>query len=305
MTPLVSVCMITYNHEDFIEEAILGIINQKTSFPFELVISDDASTDRTNEKILEVTKDLPEHITLKYFHQNPNLGMYPNFEFVLNQAEGKYIAICEGDDYWVDTEKLQKQVDFLEQNTNYNLVTAYVRQYSERDRKFVEPQNLESFAFTYKEMLIKNHCATCTTMIRNFISKENPLTLIPNLGGDFQLWMRALGKKGKGMKMDQVLAVYRRHENSATGERNKKLKSYTFIENMVKEKIRIAESWNAYFDNDATAELLKQKTIMYKSLAKVSLKRNKFSKFYVYYFRYMKCKLTSTKNVSKNTIYID
>ncbi len=300
MLPTVSVCMISYNHEDFIEEAILGIIKQKTSFPFELIISDDASKDTTNEKIFEVTKDLPEHITLKYFRQNPNLGMFPNFEFVLNQCDGTYIAICEGDDYWIDVYKLQKQVDFLDQNFDYNLITGYVRQYSERDLKFVEPQNLISFTFTYKDMLLKNHCTTCTTMIRNFISKDNPLVLILDLGGDFQLWMKALGKNGKAMKMDQVLAVYRRHENSATGERNKKLKSYAYFENMVKENIRIAEVWDAYFDNEASYYVLKHKATIYKKFAKVSINRKKYKEFFLYYFLYLIYKLSSKINFSNN-----
>ena len=288
MVTILSVCMISYNHEDFIEKAIMGIINQETSFPFELIISDDASQDGTNEKILNVTKNLPDHITLKYFHQSPNLGMYPNFEFALNQCEGRYVAVCEGDDYWIDNKKLQKQVNFLEENLEYNLITGYVRQYSEPEEKFVEPQNIKSFSFTYKDMLVKNHCSTCTTMIRNFISKENPLQLIPNKGADFQLWMKALGKYKKGMKLEEVLAVYRRHSNSATGIRNEKLNSYTFFVNMVKEKLRIADFWNSYFGNEANKDILKLRVNMYLKLAKVSLERNKYLGFLLYYSYYWK-----------------
>jgi glycosyltransferase involved in cell wall biosynthesis len=283
--------MITYNHEDFVEEAVLSIFKQKTSFPFELVISDDASTDKTNEKILEVTKDLPEHITLKYFHQNPNLGMYPNFEFVLNQSEGKYIAICEGDDYWIDDEKLQKQVDFLEQNSDYNLITGHVRQYSESDKNFVEPQNLKSFTFTYKDMIVKNHCATCTTMYRNFVPQDGHFRLIPEMGGDGQLWIRALGKHGKGKKMAVVFAVYRRHENSATGIRNKKLHDFNFFKTKALEKIRKAEFWNRYFDNEATQYVTKLKINIYKTLAKVSYDNYRYGYLFLYYSFYLKYKL--------------
>lgn len=299
MVPAVSVCMISFNHEDFIEEAILSIIKQKTTFPFELIISDDASIDTTNEKILKVTKDFPEHISLKYVKQNPNLGMYPNFEFAINASSGKYIAICEGDDYWIDELKLQKQVDFLELHLDYNLITGYARQYSETNGTFVDPQELKSFTFTYKDMLIKNHCTTCTTMIRNFIEKEKPLKLIPNLGGDFQLWMRALGKTGKAMKFDEVLAVYRRHENSATGVRNKKLSSYSYFVTMAMNKIANAEVWNDYFDNEASDYILRLKVGVYKKLVKVSYSRRKMRGFFLYYYHYRKSqfllKLTASK----------
>lgn len=291
MTPILSVCMISYNHEEFIKEAILGIINQKTSFPFELVISDDASTDATHDSILEVTKNLHEHITLNYFRQDPNLGMYPNFEFALNQCQGKYVALCEGDDYWIDVNKLQKQVTFLEAHPDYNLVTAYVRQYFEIDDRFVDQQPLDAFTFDYKDMLIKNHCSTCTTMYRNFIGENDTLKLLPDMGGDGQLWMRALGKHGKAKKMAEVFAVYRRHDNSATGIRNKKLHDFNFFKAKALEKIRKAEFWNQYFDNEASYSLLKLKVNIYKKLIQVSYDRQKYSSFFLYFGYFLKYKL--------------
>ncbi|MEZ4802527.1 MAG: glycosyltransferase [Gelidibacter sp.] len=291
MNSILSVCLISYNHEDFIEDALKGIIYQKTSFPFELVISDDASGDRTNEIILKVTENIPQHVTLKYFHHKQNLGMYANFEFALNACSGEYIAVCEGDDYWIEDEKLQMQLQFLNENPDYNLITAHVRQYFQNDGKFVEPHHLKAFTFDYKDMIVKNHCSTCTTMFRNFIKNEGPMEFIPKLGCDFQIWMRALGKRGKGIKLDVVFAVYRRHENSATGLRNKKLSSYSYFENMVKEKIRIAESWNHYFGCEASDSVLRLKVNLYKSLAKVSYNRNKFFGLLFYYFQYRKSQL--------------
>lgn len=105
---MLSVCMISYNHKNFIEEAIKGVVKQITSFPFELIISDDASTDRTNETILEATQNLPDYITLRYFPQETNLGMINNVEFALNACNDNYIAVCEGDDYWVGSNKNTK-----------------------------------------------------------------------------------------------------------------------------------------------------------------------------------------------------
>ena len=123
-TPIVSVCCITYNHKDYIKETIEGFLMQKINFPIEIIIHDDASTDGTTE------------ILKKYAEQNPNLiipliqkeNQFSKKEgsifgrFVFPKAKGKYIAMCEGDDYWIDPLKLQKQVDFLEENRGYSMV---------------------------------------------------------------------------------------------------------------------------------------------------------------------------------------
>jgi len=118
--PLVSVCCITYNHEQFIGKAIESIINQKTSFYFELIIGEDFSSDNTGmicQKYKELYSD-----KIKLIRSKKNIGMSDNFTQVLSSCTGKYIAICEGDDYWSDLNKLQKQVEFLEKNEEYGLV---------------------------------------------------------------------------------------------------------------------------------------------------------------------------------------
>ena len=114
--PLLSILMITYNHESYIEQAIKGVFSQKVNFPVEFVISNDCSTDKTHQKIEEILKDSPENFTIKYYNHTENLGMMENFIFSLKQCHGKYIALCEGDDYWIDNNKLQKQVNFLAAN---------------------------------------------------------------------------------------------------------------------------------------------------------------------------------------------
>ena len=114
---MVSVCMITYNHEPFIWEAIEGVLMQQTNFPFELVIGEDCSTDRTRAICEEYAENHPEIIRL--LPSEKNLGMMPNFIRTLQSGTGKYIALCEGDDYWTDPMKLQKQVEFLEGNEEY------------------------------------------------------------------------------------------------------------------------------------------------------------------------------------------
>lgn len=117
--PLVSICCITYNHEHYIKEAFDGFIMQKTNFPVEIVISDDCSKDNTREIIAEYKAKYPDLI--RDVSPDKNLGSSANFIYVQQCAQGKYIAICEGDDYWTDPYKLQKQVDFLEAHSEYSV----------------------------------------------------------------------------------------------------------------------------------------------------------------------------------------
>jgi glycosyltransferase involved in cell wall biosynthesis len=119
--PLVSVIMITYKHETFIAEAIEGVLMQEVDFPVELIIADDCSPDGTGEIVQKFIDEHPNGRWIKYTKHKANKGMMPNFVWALEQARGKYIALCEGDDYWTDPLKLQKQVDFLEVNEEYIL----------------------------------------------------------------------------------------------------------------------------------------------------------------------------------------
>ena len=112
--------MITYNHDRYIKEAINGILSQKTNYNYELIISNDCSPDDTDSVIKEIIRVHPEGKRIRYFNQKKNLGITPNFLFTLKEAKGKYIALCEGDDYWTDENKLQAQVDFLENNPTYS-----------------------------------------------------------------------------------------------------------------------------------------------------------------------------------------
>ena len=115
----VSVCLITYNQKDFISQAIEGVLMQKTTFPFDLVIGDDNSTDGTSEICSGYAAKFPDIV--KYHRHEKNLGMMPNFLETLKVcSKSEYIALCEGDDYWVDENKLQLQADFLDANIGFS-----------------------------------------------------------------------------------------------------------------------------------------------------------------------------------------
>lgn len=120
-SPLVSVVMITYAHENFLAQAIESILMQQCSFSVELIVANDCSPDNSDAVIASFHDKMPPHITVRYLKREKNFGMMPNFLDALKQASGKYIALCEGDDFWTDPKKLQKQIDFLEANPEFSI----------------------------------------------------------------------------------------------------------------------------------------------------------------------------------------
>lgn len=127
--PLVSVSMITFHAQDFIAEAIEGVLSQKVDFPIELVIGDDCSRDRTRAICAEYAAKYPDIIRI--LPEEKNLGIAGNTARTMDSCTGKYIAVCDGDDVWTDPFKLQKQVAFLEKNPDYGLVYSDVETISE------------------------------------------------------------------------------------------------------------------------------------------------------------------------------
>jgi glycosyltransferase involved in cell wall biosynthesis len=131
--PLVSVCVMTYQQVNYIKECLDGILNQKTEFPFELLLGEDASTDGTREICIEYAKAHPDKIRLFMHTRDNNIKIggqgtaWFNCIYNLYMSNGKYIAICEGDDFWIDPYKLQKQADFLEENPEFSGVTTNFR----------------------------------------------------------------------------------------------------------------------------------------------------------------------------------
>ncbi|SDC82804.1 Glycosyltransferase involved in cell wall bisynthesis [Algoriphagus faecimaris] len=111
--------MIAYNVEKYIGEAIEGVLNQKADFEIELVISNDKSLDKTEEIVQKYIQEHEHGHWIKYKRQEKNLGSTLNYLWVLEQCQGEYIAICDGDDYWTDSLKLQKQINFLENHKEY------------------------------------------------------------------------------------------------------------------------------------------------------------------------------------------
>ncbi|NRP53634.1 MULTISPECIES: glycosyltransferase [unclassified Marinobacterium] len=116
---VVSVCVVTYNQEQYIEQCLESIVNQKTNFRFELIVGEDCSPDNTAKIVQEIAAKYPEVVVP--IVRSVNVGGHKNFMDVFERARGEFIAYCEGDDYWVDENKLQKQYDALRRNPNVDL----------------------------------------------------------------------------------------------------------------------------------------------------------------------------------------
>ena len=160
--PIVSVRMSTYNHEPYIAQAIEGVVKQDTEYPFELIIGEDCSTDRTREIVLEYQKKYPAIV--RVFAWDKNVGMKKNGRRAIKACRGKYMAICEGDDYWTDPLKLQKQVAFLVENEEYGMIYSKAKVFN--DAKRIIEKNIAGKDFNNKELLLSNIIPTLTTMFR-------------------------------------------------------------------------------------------------------------------------------------------
>lgn len=215
--PLVSICCITYNHERFISQCLDGFLMQNVDFPFEIVISDDCSTDNTKKIIDTYVSKYPA--IFKDVSPSKNLGSTKNFYHVLEKASGKYIAYCEGDDYWIDENKLQMQVDFLETNPEYGICYTKAKQYIQSKQKF----NKKSVgdAFDGFEDLLKNGnpIPTLTAVYRKDLLDKYQKEIQPSnkgwLMGDYPMWLY-FSHETKVKFFDEVTAVYRVLENSAS-----------------------------------------------------------------------------------------
>lgn len=136
MTPLLSIVTITYNHEPYIAKTIEGVLMQQVNFPIEYIIAEDCSTDRTRKICEEYVAKYPKLINL--LPSDHNLGAKENEYRAMKTARGKYIAFCEGDDYWTDPLKLQKQVDFLEAHPDYSVTFHRCRHYNVVNKQWQE-----------------------------------------------------------------------------------------------------------------------------------------------------------------------
>ena len=208
--PLVSVCCLSFNHQKHIRECLDGFIMQKTNFVFEVLIHDDASTDKTAKIIKEYEDKYPDIIKPIYQTQNKyskGIGVTVTYNFP--RATGMYIAMCEGDDYWIDPLKLQRQVDFLENNPDYNFsVSAYN---TINDKGKIEIG--ESFKRKTDNLLIRDYIAKRFSQTSTFVFRNNfelPSWIAEVYASD-QAMLLLIAKDKKIKYHREVFSVYRIH----------------------------------------------------------------------------------------------
>ncbi len=257
--------MITYNHEKFIREAIESVLSQKTNFTFELVIADDCSKDSTRQICVEYKEKYPDRI--KLLLPEKNLGMMPNFINTLQACDGKYIALCEGDDYWTDENKLQKQVDFLENNQDFVSCFHNVVEFVTKDvtKNFHYcPENQKDIS-TLSDLLVKNFMPTCSVVFRNKLIKNFPSWYYGVKMGDWTLHILN-AEHGKIKYMNEVMGVHRIHDGGIwSGKKHSEnikdiIKTYDILHNYLdKQYNNTIQEYKFYYLNALYEEYYKQR----------------------------------------------
>ena len=211
--PFLSVLMLTYNHEKFIADAIKSILMQKTNFKYEIVIGEDFSLDKTRSIIKEYQFNYPG--TFNLLLHTKNIGANKNQILTTKACKGKYIAILEGDDYWTDPYKLQKQVDFLEANSDYIVSYHDAAIVDELNNKISNSKLPPEFKKDFSSDELKHGAwiLTLSMCFRNII-KEFPAEFIKVYNGD-RFLTSILGLYGKGKYLSDIKpAAYRKHSTS-------------------------------------------------------------------------------------------
>lgn len=216
--PLVSIRTSTYNHEKYIRQCIEGILMQKTDFPFEYIIGEDCSTDGTMAIVREYAQKYPD--VIRVVTDDVNVGMRANGLRCIERCRGKYMAICEGDDWWTDPHKLQKQVDFLESHPDYLMCTTSYSSFRMKDGQVKEGvKDGQGRDITLRSLMKKNRIGTLTVLYRKDVLtrfEEEVRPVMPNFRmGDITLWLY-MAHEGKIHELPCTTAMYRILENSAS-----------------------------------------------------------------------------------------
>lgn len=262
-SPLVSICCSTYNHEDYIEDTIRGFLMQETNFPFEILIHDDASTDRTQEIIRKYEKIYPNIIKPIYQVENQySKGVKVNFTYNYSRARGKYIALCEGDDYWIDKEKLQKQIDVLENNENVMLCIHSTKIFDMKIGNFSEPNkfrlNTGDKEFNAEEVIVRGgeFGHTSSFVFRKSMIEDPPKWYLEYPTGDTPLRLLSV-HKGSIYYIDREMSVYR---IGVSGSWTQRVKAKDKFISHWSKAINMLEEFDRYTDFKYTSAVRKRKS---------------------------------------------
>lgn len=257
--PSVSVCVITFNHAQFIEIALRSICNQNYDGEIEVIIGDDCSSDNTAELIQTIAA---EHSDIKWVLKlrDKNIGISRNFADVILSASGEFIAILEGDDYWIDPYKLTKQVNALQENPSANICFSHCNEVNEYDgrSKIIGQERPSHFSIDY---LLQNgwFMRTPTLLFRNHVIQKFPDWFYTSYSTDYILHL-LLAEHGDVVKISDVTAAYRKHDGGI---------SVTGFENQIKRyqvKLNLLDTIDGYFKGVYRRHIAIQKEMIYAQL---------------------------------------
>jgi glycosyltransferase involved in cell wall biosynthesis len=241
--PYVAVFMVTYNHERYIRQAIESIVKQRTTFKFRLYIGEDCSKDNTRSICISLAEQYPDLITLICTEQN-NLSV--NVENIWKATLGsgaKYIAFCEGDDFWNDSDKLQKQVDFLDANPDFTMCFSDVNIIDEIGDILPDkyPRTGQE-VYTIEDIILswRNIMPTPTLVFRNILPYPFPDFFIHGLASDIAVQL-LLADKGKAKHFAAKMATYRNHHSSFSNAEATYVKTQAGY-------LKLFHAFNKYFD---------------------------------------------------------
>ncbi|MGD1108567.1 MAG: glycosyltransferase [Terracidiphilus sp.] len=211
--PKVSVAMSTYNHEKFIAQAIESVLAQNVNFDYEIVVGEDCSTDGTRAVVMDFHRRHPDRIRLLLWDRN--VGMMRNGAAIFGACRAEYLAYLEGDDYWTATDKLQKQVDFLDAHPDRAICCGRARGVYEAgaensDVKWDVFPPHPAGTYTVEDILKGTFVVTCTTVLRRELVPSFPKWYFEMKLGDWPLWAM-IARFGKIELMDEIMAAYRIH----------------------------------------------------------------------------------------------
>lgn len=220
----VSIALITYNQERFIEQAIESVLNQKTDFDYEIIIGEDSSDDDTRKIVLEYQREYPDII--RVLLQEENIGGVANDILVHKACTGQYIAPLEGDDFWISQDKLQRQVDFLDEHLQYPACFHAVEEFYDDDigNSSISPVPNFRRDLYQEDLLAGTVISVCAIMYRSSVIDESFLARYAcSVVGDYEFYI-LLSENGPVGYIDGILSAYRMHEGGiytgATGTKN-------------------------------------------------------------------------------------
>ena len=287
--PVVSICCVTYNHEKYISETIDGFLMQETDFAFEILIHDDCSEDNTQKIILNYVEKYPNIIRTVFQKENQySKGIKRVSSFLFQIANGEYYALCEGDDFWTDSRKLQIQLDAMKQYPNIGISFHPAFEfYDDKGRGKILARHFHANKLVTTSKVILGggiFCPTASLMFKKEALSDLPEWFYKAPVGDY--FMQILGSShGGALYIDRPMSIYRKGHsgswtNSFFSDSQNFAEQYAAKNQTLKfELIETLKAMNAYYDYKYDDEIQQRISIALASLSLIYFKSGMFEKF--------------------------